>query len=193
MRKRTESPARGQQTVGQAVVEFALILPLAMLLVLAIGDFARLLTTALTVESTAREAADYGAFSASNWTVVGSTDNRALTLAAMQKLACTAASTLPDYSEPAGTVNHSTCKNPDVTGWTVANLSSVLQNPSGIDCTQPVPTGKLPCVVDVHLHYDFALFLGGAGVSGPGWSFKLPATIPIDRDASFVVNDFPSP
>src|SRR5512144_237647 len=52
---------------GQSVVEFALILPLILVLLLAIVDFARLYTTILTVESAAREAADYGAFHWYQW------------------------------------------------------------------------------------------------------------------------------
>lgn len=167
--------ARRPNTAGQAVVEFALIVPIALLLLLGIGDFARLYTTAITVESAVREAADYGAFQGSNWL----STNTALTEAGMQERACTAASTLPDYksSDP-----NNTCTNPTVT--------YALVNPNSIDCAAPVPADKLPCVVHVMAHYDFGLFLGGAGIPG---LFTFPATVPIDRDVSYVVNDFPSP
>ncbi len=170
---RTSDPSR--RSSGQAIVELALILPILLLLLLAIGDFARLYTTALTVESAVREAADYGAFQGSNWLSA----NIPLTEAGMYRRACTASNTLPDYqtSDP-----DNTCENPVIT--------YELVNDDGINCAEPVPAGDLPCIVHVSGHYDFHLFLGGVGIAG---IFSLPGTIPIDRDASYVVNDFPAP
>ncbi len=52
---------------GQSVTEFALIFPLLMITFLAIIDLSRIYTTQLSVESAAREAADYGAYNSSNW------------------------------------------------------------------------------------------------------------------------------
>ena len=46
---------------GQALVEFAMLVPLMLLLAVALGDFGRLFTAGMGVESAAREAADYGA------------------------------------------------------------------------------------------------------------------------------------
>ena len=170
-------PGRGRSSTsaGQAIVEFAILLPVALILLLGIGDFARLYSTAITVESAAREAADFGSFSGANWLSV----NTANTWAGMQLRACTAASTLPDYqsSDP-----NNTCTNP--------MIAYTLENPDGIDCSAPVPAAKLPCVVHVTAHYNFRLFLGGAGIAG---LFTFPDTVAIDRDASYVVNDFPSP
>lgn len=169
-------PHADRRSAGQAVVEFALLVPVALLLLLAIADFARLYTTAITVESAVREAADYGAFSNSNWLSA----NSALTWAGMQQRACTSASTLPDYqsTDPL----NKTCTNPTIT--------YTLDNPSGIDCSATVPSGALPCVVHVHGHYDFKLIVSGLSIPG---LFTFPSTVSIDREASYVVNDFPSP
>ena len=53
---------------GQSLVEFALVVPLMALFFVAVADFARLYTTMMTIESAAREAADYGSFSGAYWT-----------------------------------------------------------------------------------------------------------------------------
>jgi hypothetical protein len=51
-----DRPAR-----GQALVEFTLILPILMLLLLTVGDFGRLFAAAITIESSAGAAAETGA------------------------------------------------------------------------------------------------------------------------------------
>jgi hypothetical protein len=54
-------PTRRRPSRGQAVVEFALIAPIVLVLLLVVGDFARLFATSITIESAARDAAEVGA------------------------------------------------------------------------------------------------------------------------------------
>ena len=48
------------------MVEFALVVPVLMIMLVAVGDFGRLYVSAVAVESAAREAADFGAFRSIN-------------------------------------------------------------------------------------------------------------------------------
>ena len=168
---------------GQAIVEFTIVLPVLLLLLLAIGDFARLYTTAITVESAVREGADFGGFSAANWITTGSSPtNYDKTMTEIEHRVCQAASTLPDYvsSDPM----NMTCTNPTVT-IQVLNPSSLSP-----DCSlSPVPTGSLPCMVHVTADYSFRPFFGGIGIG----IISLPSSLPITRETYFVVNDFPTP
>ena len=82
------------------MVEFALVLPIMLILLFGILDLARVYTTMMGVESAAREAADYGTtLGAGKWQ-----DGlpRADTEAAMQHRACVAARNLTDYTDPDG-------------------------------------------------------------------------------------------
>jgi len=46
---------------GQALVEFALVLPLLLMLLLGVADFGRVFSTSITLEAAARDAAEVGA------------------------------------------------------------------------------------------------------------------------------------
>src|SRR3989442_9403052 len=46
---------------GQSLVEFALVLPLLMVMLLGVADFARVFSAGITVEAAARDAAETGA------------------------------------------------------------------------------------------------------------------------------------
>ena len=98
---------RARNASGQSIVEFALVLPVLVMLLVGILDLARVWTTMLSVESAAREAADYGTFGSHKWdeAVVEATPDG--TLVGMERRACTAASNLPDYEGP-----DDACTNP---------------------------------------------------------------------------------
>jgi Flp pilus assembly protein TadG len=177
MRFKGQRPiARAGLTRGQSLVEFALVLPIILILVMAIVDFARLYTTMLTVESAAREAADYGAFHWYNWQ---STESTNLTASEMRRRACVAARNLPDYAESGGT-----CTNP-------AFAYSVDPPPSGptIDCSvEPSPSDD-PCRVTVTLTYDFHLFAPLSLELG-GTHLGLPSSLSFSRDSTFAISNF---
>ena len=177
-------PARRNQR-GQGVTEFALVLPILLLLVIAIADFGRLYTSMVAVESAAREGADYGSFKASYWTSA----NAATTAQEVERRACTSAagSHLEGYDEPSGTVAHATCTNPAVACAIEPSDGSPAQPCATYDGTTGScadSTTEPPCTVHVSLSYTFKAFL----------SFPpLPSTVTFTRESLFRVSDLPIP
>ncbi len=95
---------------GQSLVEFALVLPLMVIMLFAILDFARVYTTLMSVESAAREAADFGTtLGAGKWQDGAPMD---ATVAEMQRRACIAASDLTGYADPDADPATGNCTNP---------------------------------------------------------------------------------
>lgn len=148
------------------------MLPLLLLIFLAIADFARLYTTMMTVESAAREAADYGAFDSQYWTDEPSVRQN------MIHRACTAASNLPDYQGTTDPVA-ATCTNP------VVEISLVPQAGSE-PCTDAMR--PFPCWVRATLAYDFKLIMPLRLEIGPV-RFGFPATITFQRTSTFAITD----
>lgn len=167
------------------MVEFALVFPVLMFLVIAVADFGRLYTSMVAIESAAREAADYGAFDADHWssTAPGNISN---TIAEMERRACIAAagSHLEGY---AGADDGTTCTNPTFTcnlewGGATTPCGSSGGYVTGNDCSaiasQPQTTEA--CTVHVRLEYDFRLILGLA---------PLPDSFSFGRDSRFRITD----
>jgi Flp pilus assembly protein TadG len=178
-------PLRRRGQSGQSVVEFALVVPVMLFLLLAIADFGRLYTSAVAVESAAREAADFGSFEATNW----NTTNLGTIVDAMRQRACTAAagSHLEGY-ETTDPVNNTTCTNPTFACTLERNGASTDCASSGgftngIDCSNP--DIDPPCTVHVQMQYVFRTFL-----SLP----PIPASLQIVRDSRFWISNLhPAP
>lgn len=169
--------AQSASTRGQSVVEFALVLPIVLILLVAVGDMARIYTTMITIESAAREAADAGAYGSGNW----STENELVTRAAMEERACVASRHLTDF---VGT--RTTCSNPTVT--------TTLLEPSGAEATsssgcEQVDRPDGPCRVQVDLDYTFDLLVPIAlDINGVRYGF--PKNLRFTRRAVFANSDF---
>jgi len=173
---------------GQSVVEFALVLPIMVVLLLAIVDFARIYTTMMTVESAAREAADYGTtLGAGKWAAGAPMDT---TVAEMKRRACIASSALPDYEDP-DDPSVGNCTNPDV-----SNPDWYCMTPPETGICGPVdpiyvcedPLRAEPCTVTVTLTYDFRLF-APFSINIGGRQIGLPATIEVARDSTYAMTD----
>jgi hypothetical protein len=162
---------------GQSLVEFALLLPLMLLLAIAVADFGRLFTSMIAIESAAREAADYGAMQGKlKWDSTNATQITQNEIE-MRARTCTAASTLSDYAgDPVGTPNM-TCTNPSF-----AFTYDVEQPPSTGNCATQLEFDD-PCVIHVTLTYQFNMFLDFAPLTG---------SINVTRESYFAVSDLGS-
>jgi Flp pilus assembly protein TadG len=165
-------------------VEFAIVLPVLMLLLIAIADFGRIYASAVAVEAAGREAADFGAFYASNWQTTQSPQpNYVTTVNEMQRRACVAAagSHLEGY-QTTDPVNNATCTNPTFSCTLERNGATTdCMNPggftNGIDCSNPKTDP--PCTVHVQLTYTFQTML-----SVP----PMPASVLLVRDSRFRIS-----
>ena len=173
------------------MVEFALIAPIMIVLLLAIVDLSRIYTTLINVESAAREAADYGTFGSQRWnpTLYNLTPDG--TEAQMERRACRAASNLPDYVGP-----DDNCSNPTFTyelsgdrgaTWTA---SPTVGQVTALACDDELR--EPPCWVRVTLHYDFHL-IAPLHIDILGASIGLPNTLSFDRSSIFPMTDLELP
>lgn len=170
---------------GQSLVEFALVLPLMVIMLFAILDFARVYTTLMSVESAAREAADFGTtLGAGKWQDGAPMD---ATVAEMQRRACIAASDLTGYADPDGDPATGDCTNPSFSYC----MSSSPGGPCGpVDpgagCDDPMRT--TPCRVTVTLTFDFQL-IAPMSIDFYGQHYGFPASITLQRDSTFAMTD----
>jgi Flp pilus assembly protein TadG len=170
---------------GQSIVEFTLVLPVMLIMLLGIVDLARIYTTMMSVESAAREAADYGTtLGAGKWQSPSPMDT---TVAEMERRACVAASDLPDYADPDNDPQTGGCTNPS---FSYCVSSSVAGPCTAVDpaasCENPLRSP--PCVVTVTLGYDFHL-LAPLSFEFMGVRYGFPNTLTFERDSSFAMTD----
>jgi TadE-like protein len=190
------APNRFRTERGQSVVEFALVLPLLVFLMVGIVDLGRIYTTMLSVESAAREAADFGSFDSSNWSAGQIAD----TELNMETTACVAASNLPDYVGP-----DDNCANPSFsyllsmdkgTPGSWVDWATTAADPVPCDSDARAegddPADPPPCWVRVTLTYEFHLLVP-LGFEAFGVRYGLPNTITFERSSTFANTDLSLP
>lgn len=170
---------------GQSLVELALVIPLVLFMALAVFDFARAFTTAITIEAAAREAADFGGLYPWHW---NSTDPASVnkTIEQMQTRACTAASTLADYEgdDPSAVApgDPVTCTNPTF-DW------DVIPAPGPYPNCYDVPRDEVPCRIQVTLEHDFHVIIP-LNIRFGDTTLGLPSEVPITKNSTFAVSNF---
>jgi hypothetical protein len=187
--KRSFGLSRSKHERGQSVVEFALVLPLMVLVLLAVIDFARIYTTMMSVESAAREAADFGTtLGAQHWQAGAPTN---ATVQEMRKRACVAASDLPDYADPESPNDPAAgnCTNPGVSDpdWYCMTVPETgICGPPDPSCADPLRPE--PCTVTVTLSYEFHL-LAPFNIQFFDRQIGLPSTLTFTRDSTYAMTD----
>jgi hypothetical protein len=177
--------ASERKQAGQSLVEFTLVLPVMLILLLGIVDLARIYTTMLSVESAAREAADFGTtLGAGKWQSPTPAD---MTVAEMERRACIAASNLTDYADPDGSATVGGCSNPSFS-YCVTTSSGGPCGPLDPFAGCEDPLRSSPCMITVTLSYDFDL-LAPLNFQIMGVEYGFPSTLSFDRDSTFAITD----
>lgn len=167
---------------GQSVVEFALTLPLLLFLMLGILDLARIYTTMLSVESAAREAADFGTFGSQKWNVAVYNAVPDGTEAKMERRACIAASDLPDYVGP-----DDDCANPAFSYELSTDRGATwVDYDAALACDDP--GREPPCFLRVTLAYDFRLLVP-LNLEIFGVTYGIPESLTFERSSIFAMTD----
>jgi Flp pilus assembly protein TadG len=165
---------------GQALTEFALIIPIMFLIVIAVADFGRLFSAAVATESAAREAADYGAFLGSDrWAAADSPWT--VNADEMKRRSCMAAAQLQGFANISGNCD----ENPTMT-WELLSRNNTsspyhVVNPASAsdECAGRIGLTD-PCVVHVTVTFTFRPFLPIP---------PIPSALDITRESWFAVSD----
>jgi Flp pilus assembly protein TadG len=168
---------------GQSVVEFALVLPILVFLMVGVIDLARVYTTMLSVESAAREAADYGSFGSQKWAPAPAVTT---TVSEMTRRACVASSDLTDYVGP-----DTACSNPSFSyelsqdkgvSWVPYATTAASASPCNVATREP------PCWVKVTLTYQFNLLVP-LNFEAFGVHYGIPNSLTFTRTSIFPMTD----
>lgn len=170
---------RRRRERGQSLVEVAIFVPIVIVLFLAVGDLARVFAAMISVESAAREAADWGAYRPGNWDT--GVPTYPVTVAEMERRACTAAMELEDYQ---GASDGSTCTNPTFECFFGTGTPTGTCEPPGCDPLTDA-SGCDSYRVRVRLTYTFNLV-------SPGELLALPSTLTFDRESVFALGKPPA-
>ena len=166
------------------------MLPVLLFLMLGILDLARIYTTMLSVESAAREAADFGTFGSQKWNAAVYNALPDGTEAAMKRRACVAASDLPDYVGP-----DDGCANPTFSYQLSPDRgASWVDFDAALACDDPVR--EPPCWLKVTLEYQFDLIVP-FHLEIFGSTYGMPDSLTFERSSVFAMTDLefaqPSP
>lgn len=186
---------------GQSLVEFALVLPMLLILLLGVADFGRVFSAGITVEAAARDAAEAAA---QEYVQLARNSSTALTAADYTHIHQVALAAVCDEAEtlPNQVRGGSTCSMPYV-GVCVHDAAaaddcdaeksssalppecSVITQASNPAIEQTSPSPALP-YVEVRVCYRFTTLLNLSDLQLPmGWSLSL-GDVWLQRDRTFV-------
>ena len=145
----------------------------------------------MTIESAAREAADFGAWRSANWAgdLADDASARYKTEAGMKERACTASSSLWGSENPSGDCSGNPRIEIDLLD---ENFHSVLDGARALKasskCEDPARASG-PCNVKVTMTYEFDLILP-VGIDFGGTRLGLPQDVELTRESIFAISDF---
>jgi hypothetical protein len=200
-------PWRERRPRGQSLVEFALVLPMLLVLLLGIADFGRVFAAGITIEASARNGAEAAAQQyvqiLRNKATVEPSDYASLHSVALTSV-CNEADRLPNKTISAGgcTMPAAAVCVHDQTGGDVGCGSEATTAPP--ECTQlrdgwpnpapvPVPTDQLG-YVEVRVCYHFTiLFPELQDLKLPfGWGLSL-GDVYLQKSRAFTIGCYPMP
>lgn len=155
---RRTSITRRRAPRGQAIAEFALILPLLLGMVGAGVDFARAFAGSMTLETAARNGAEAAAFEA---TTLAEAEAKA------REVVCTETQRLPGFQPGAGG-DIATCTNPTVT---VAYTRD--EDAPGANSRYPLVTVTVTTALDFSLIVPWPFLPDGAWTLGTTQTFEI--------------------
>ncbi len=199
-RRRVAILSRGAAPRGQSLVEFALVLPVLLILLLGVADFGRIFSAGIVVEASARNAADAAAQEylqlKRNVAPLTSADYSRVHAIAIQS-ACEEAERLPNR---VGT--GTSCTMPAVAvcihddAAELPGYSGCGQESAGAapECSRMqnawsagLPYGNALPYVEVRVCYEFTTLFNLTNLELPfGWSISF-GTIYLERDRTFTV------